>query len=132
MPRKELGSDNGSAPKTPTLIQFHKQTNGKLPQISWVRIVFIPGKVPNYTLVTAHDFRVNIHKGSSLFDLLNRELAQWVEQGLALAVQPDQENIGKFGLLLDNDVDCGWETREWGYTCSIEPSKTAADKVTRK
>lgn len=119
MPRQELGTDSGSAPKALTLIQFAKQTNGKLPKISYVTVVFVPGKVPNYTLVTQHDFRVNIHKNGALYNLLAEQLSSFAESGLALAVQPDPANIGKFALLLDDGKSAHWDERDWGYRIDI-------------
>ena len=132
MARQDLGVDNGSAPKTPTLVQFAQKTNGKVPEISFVRLIFAPGKVPNYTLVTQHDFRVNIHQNSHLFPILNNSLAEWSECGVALAVCPDAQNIGKFSLVLDDGRDAEWGVKEWGYTIDTSEPPTASPKVTRK
>ena len=131
MPRQELGSESGSAPKTPTLKQFATITNGKLPKISYVKIVFVPGKVPNYTLVTDHDFRVNVYKDSPLYHLLGEQLAAFIESGATLAIQPNQEDIGKFALLLDDDRPGDWTAHDWGYLCQLEKQPTATSKSTR-
>lgn len=132
MPRIELGSDSGSAPKAPTLKQFAEKTNGKVPAISFVRIIFAPGKVPNYTLVTDHDFRVNVHKGSALFGVLNESLAEYAERNVALAVCPDSEDIGKFSLMLDDERHAEWTDKEWGWAIELSKPPTATSKVTRK
>ncbi len=115
-----IGSGDDSRPKTPTLRQFHEITGGKLPKRSPVVILFEPGKIPNFTLVTSHDFKVNVHKDHALFHLLQSRLPDWAERGVALSVIPSKERPGVFELAIDGGKQVGWKRESWGYRIDAE------------
>lgn len=129
-----LGSGDDAPRKTPTLTQYIKEHDGKIPQKSFVKRIFFPGKVPNYSFVTDHDFRVNIHRDNALFKVLCEQMSEWADQEVALVLVLDQENLGLFSVALDADQVVNWESKPWGYNCNdFKPrkAKTAAGKATR-
>jgi len=54
---RTLGSGNSNFPKTPTLLQKLKKGE-KVPDSSLVRLIFKPGKLPIFSLVTEAEYRV--------------------------------------------------------------------------
>lgn len=133
MTRQVLGSGNDERPPTPTLREYVEIHENDVPLTSHVKIIFFPTKVPNYSLITDHDFRVNIHRNSPLFQLFLDSLAEWEASGIVLQVMPDRGSPGAFSLALEDGRVCDWEPKPWGYKLGEDrkrPKPTGA-KVTR-
>lgn len=111
-----LGEGDSTRPKTPTLLQYLQEHGKSTPKVSVVTFVFFPGRAPNYSLLVDADYRINIHKSSSLYELFNDKLSTWVEQEIALLVLPNlDDRKGTYSLALDEKRKRVWEEREWGY-----------------
>lgn len=133
MSRQILGSGDDERPPTLMLKDFALLNPGKLPVASHVKIIFLPTKVPNYSLITDHEFRVNIHRTSPLFQLFLDELHQWEKEGIVLQVLPSSDKPGDFSLAIEDARVCDWRIENWGYRLSPDRKRPrpAAVKVTR-
>ena len=80
-----FGSQKGDQPKTPTLRQFHKQ-HGKTPDQSHVKTIFLPNKLPYYTLITDHGFKVVVMEDNPLHGVITDSLDQWATDQVRLVV----------------------------------------------
>ncbi len=123
-----LGKQHSDRPQTPTLRQYHKNT-GKLPLFSHVKVIFRPGKLPYFTLVTDHDFKVVVSEDNPLHGVLTDELESWAKDNTCLLIRPDQDKIGSWELSSDTDNNSEWEEKDWGYSLSGYGTKA---KKTRK
>ncbi len=132
MPRYTLGFGDDSRPRTPTLREYAEEMNNVLPEVSFVRIIFLPTKVPNLSLITDHDFRVNIHRTTDLFHPLLSSLEDYRISEAALLVIPSQTAIGSFDVALDDDYVVRWEKLDWGYKLSEIKPRPQPTKVTRR
>lgn len=128
MPNIPIGSQKGDSPKTPTLRQFWKQKEGKIPNTSYIKIVFPPRKVPNYSLVTEAGYRVSVLEDNPLHNIIRDGLPTWIEDGTVLAVQVDDGEKGHWSLVSLSNETGSWEEKDWGYKVEI----TTTTKTRRK
>lgn len=115
MPQVPIGSQKGDSPKTPTLRQYYTQKQGNVPPRSLVTIVFRPNKVPNYSMVSEHGFRVSVMEDNPLHSIITDSLEHWSEDGVSLFIQIDDGQKGYWTLCTDTNESCSWEEKAWGY-----------------
>lgn len=128
MPYVPIGSQKTDSDKTPTLRQYIAKCEGKCPDKSFVKIIFLPGKIPNYSLVTDHNFRVSILSGNDLFRAITENIEEWGESGASLVVLPDKDRPGAFELAVDSDSTSDWERTSWGFKLDLKPPKKTRSK----
>lgn len=110
-----LGTQRTDRPQTPTLRQYYKG-NGKLPIKSYVKTIFKPNKLPYWTIITDHDFKVVVSEDNPLHGVITDSIEQWEKDGSCLVITPDQEQIGAWDLGLDTDNNSTWRVMDWGYS----------------
>ena len=110
-----LGKQHGDRPITPTLRQYAKK-NGKAPNHSHVKTIFRPNKLPYYTLITDHDFKVVVAEDNPLHGVITDHLEQWSKNGQVLVVVVENGDKGIWSLSEDTDDNADWEERDWGFS----------------
>lgn len=125
---RTIGSGNSNFPKTPTLLQKLRKEE-PVPDSSLVKLIFKPGKLPIFSLVTEADYRVNVREEDPLFrDLVTLMDDIWhLDMALFVIVTDRQKALWE--LAVDDDSMTSWEQREWGLTMSAHdkrPKKRAA------
>lgn len=125
---RTIGSGNSNVPKTPTLLQKLRKGDS-VPDSSLVKLIFKPGKLPVFSLVTEADYRVNVREEDPLFrDLITLMDDIW-HLDMALFVIVTDRDKALWELAVDDDSMTSWEQREWGLTMSSHnkrPKKRAA------
>jgi hypothetical protein len=114
---RTLGSGNSNFPKTPTLLQKLKKGE-PVPDASLVRLIFKPGKLPIFSLVTEADYRVNVREEDALFRDLITLLEDVWHLDMALFVIVTNREKALWELAVDDDAMTCWEQRDWGLTMS--------------
>ncbi len=128
----EFGSQKGDTPKTPTLRQWCKQMKGVHPVQSMITVIFKPGKLPNWSFVCSHGFRVNVFEDSPLHGIISDTIEEWRENGNCLVVTIQDGLKGHWSLGLDTNETAKWVEYSWGYKITIEPKKDPAKTKTRQ
>lgn len=124
-----LGSQKGDRPTTPTLRQYAKK-NGNAPNHSHVKTIFKPNKLPYYTLITDHDFKVVVSEDNPLHGVITDNLEQWAKNGQVLVVVVENGDKGFWSLSEDTDDSGEWEERDWGFSIGGYGAKKATRKKT--
>lgn len=83
-------------------------TIGTKPIVSLVRVIFLPGKYQQYTLVTEANYSVRIYPSNDLFQLME----QVIKEQPPLQVRLDTEIVGRWSLENASDQ---WDAF-WGFT----------------
>lgn len=112
-----LGSQKSDRPQTPTLRQFHK-ARGKTPDKSFVKTVFCPNKLPYYTFITDHDFKVVVSEDNPMYRVIQDNIQQWKADNTCLVVVVDNGEKGHWTLSFDTDDNSEWDEKDWGFTLS--------------
>lgn len=108
---------HGTDDKLPTVHQWLKTVSSEAKEVTRiVKLIWTPNMFDNYSLDT-EAFRVRITPNHPLFDVLEENLEEWIEQGDVLAIQLDCGRKVSITLLtLDNEVgewsalgDHGWK-----------------------
>jgi hypothetical protein len=124
-----IGSGKNDFPKTPTLRQYLKEHDYKVAKKSFVKTVFNPGKIPNYSFVTDAEYRVSILKGNDIFAELPLHLGSAIDNQYGLFIAPAESLDGTFAIGIDDSVVVEWEETNYGYKCSgFKPRKPATGK----
>lgn len=125
---RTLGSGNSNFPKTPTLLQKLKKGES-VPDRSLVRLIFKPGKINVFSLVTEAEYRVNVREEDALYrDLLSLLDDVW-DLDMALFVIVTDRDKALWSLAVDDDAMTCWEQRDWGLAMTTHdkrPKKRAA------
>jgi hypothetical protein len=128
MALQTLGSQSGDTAKTPTLRQYAKNRDGKVPQISSVKTIFSPAKFGNYTLLTDHNFRVQVSEENELHGIITDHIEEWIKTDTSLFVKIVDGLMGEWELTLNTDESSVWTEKEWGWTLEIKDRKPATKK----
>lgn len=112
-----IGTQKSDRPQTPTLRQYFKQ-KGKCPNQSFVKTIFRPNKLPYWTLITDHDFKVVVSEDNPLHGVITDTIQQWETDNSCLVVVVDNGEKGHWSLSLDTDQNASWESKDWGFTIS--------------
>lgn len=126
-----LGTQSSDTAKTPTLRQFYKLRNGDCPKTSFVKIVFNPGKYGGYSLVTDHNFRVQVMEDNPLHGVLTDNLPLFADNNDAIFVRILDGEKGSWELFVHENETADWEEKSWGRTAKIT-TKTETKKKPRQ
>jgi len=109
-----VGSQSSDQPKTPTLRQFYK-LNGKCPDRSHIKTIFKPNRLPYFTFITDHNFKVVVSEENPLHKIILDTLDEWVDSQCHLVVVVDDGEKGHWSLSVDTDENTDCEEMSWGF-----------------
>lgn len=107
------------SPKTPTLRQWYKNNEGKVPAKCSIKTIFSPGKYAGYTFLTEHGFKVTLSKESQFNDVFDIRLNELMGNDTALFVAIIDGNKGEWELEASDTERASWEEFEWGFKLAI-------------
>lgn len=125
-----LGSQSSDSARTPTLRQFYKQKDGKVPSTSFVKLIFKPGKGGGYGFVTDHNFRVTVLEDNPLHGHLTDNLAIYADNEDALFVRILDGSKGSWELFIADSETASWEELTWGFKATINQKTDPQKKPT--
>lgn len=125
-----IGSQSSDQPKTPTLRQFYKQ-HGTAPNRSHVKTIFFPNRLPYYTLITDHNFKVVVSEDNPLHGVITDGMEEWATNQVHLVVVVEDGEKGSWSLSIDTDENSDYEEMAWGYRVSLV-KKTQPNKKRTK
>lgn len=125
-----LGSQSSDSARTPTLRQFYKQNNGTVPNHSFVKLIFKPGKSGGYGLLTDHNFRVTVLEDNPLYGILRDQLVMFADNEDALFVRILDGSKGSFELYLSDTETASWEEMTWGFKATLNQKTDPQKKPT--
>lgn len=115
MGHETLGTQKGDSKKTPTLRQYIKNGGGKVSITSLVKIVFKPTDYSGYSLVSDHDYRVEVLSTNPLADYLRDHLQIHSDQGDSLRIRVVNPAKCEWELEVTDDYTCEWTEYKWGW-----------------
>lgn len=124
-----IGSQKGDSPKTPTLRQYWSQKQGKVPVCSVVKIIFLPNKAPNYTLVAEHGFRVSVLEDNPIHGIISDSLEEWSQEDVVLTIRIDNGEKGYWSLCSDTNESATWNKKDWGYKITLNEKTQTRTKT---
>ena len=129
----DLGREQSGETKTLTLRQYIA-CHGKVPERTYVKLVFPPGKYDQWSLVTEAGFRVSFNASSDLYEDFQDNLSVIVADEQALFVCVTDLDKAKWKLATDTDELCFWTLQPWGYRAEIQerPKKPSSKKSARE
>ena len=126
-----LFHSKSDSPKTPTLRQWYRNNDGKIPHRSYVKTIFSPSKYSGYSFITEHGFKVVLDKESENNDLIDSIIGSVIEESHTLFVAIVDGSKGEWELERDEINVCQWSEHDWGYrgeVTSARSSKTARSR----
>lgn len=118
---KSIGSAKSDTAKTPTLRQWWKSLDGeKTKEVHTVKIVFVPNKYKTYTLVTDTDFRVSVQYGNPIYEWLEQNFNDVINNEVCLGVHIDDGEKGHWSLVDMEATRVDWEEHAWGIIGTIK------------
>lgn len=117
-----IGSQTKDRPSTQTLRQALK-SGRKLPEVSFVKVIFLPGKLPYITLVTEADYKVVLDETSSLFGAVMDSLDSWSKDCSALAIRLVSRDPVEWELSISTNENQDYKKFDWGYSLTLQPRK---------
>lgn len=115
----ELGKQKTDRPQTPTLRQWAKNRE-TFPGQSHVTTIFKPNKLPYWTLIVDHGFKVVVQEDNPLHGVITDSLDDWFKEDGALVVVLHDVEKGSWSLGMDTNENADWEEFQWGYKCTIK------------
>ena len=129
MAYESLGTQTGDSPKTPTLRQYIKQHGGKCPQSSNVKIIFKPGKYGGFSIVTDHNYRVQVLEDNPLHGYLLENIDSLQQEEATLVVRVSDTERVQWELTRSTDDNSSWNEFSWVYKLALMPRKPTLGKT---
>lgn len=113
-----LGAQKGDSRKTPTLRQYIKEGGGKVSTTSLVKIIFKPTSYSGYSLVSDHDYRVEVLSTNPLHEYLRDQLPLHASEGDSLRIRVVNPVKVEWELELTDDYTAEYQEFPWGWKLS--------------